>query len=95
MSLRKFIVTAGMLLGVIAGSAQASTLTGTVAYYFTQDNGGGQVYTFANLLTSSGNAVCYYIGTNTSLAGIFKTAQATGKPVTMNCTSNVITQVSN
>ena len=97
MFIKKFLVGVGVLLGLlITGTAQAYTLTGTVAYYFTQDASPTQVYTFVNVLTPTGNGICYYVGLNTAYATIFAAKQISGKGVTVNCdSSSKITQVQN
>lgn len=77
---------------LMVGSAQAASYTGQVAWYFTQDYTGGPVYTFVNI---AGGSICYYVGENTAYASIFAASQIAGDPVTVSCTSNIITQVAN
>jgi hypothetical protein len=90
------LVAVGMLLTTFVGSAQAAsvTLTGTVAYFFTQDYGTNQVYTFINVLTPSGNAIAYYTGVNTAIATVIDNARRHNAPVTFNVetTTGKITQ---
>jgi hypothetical protein len=90
----KFIVFAGMLLGLLSGPANSAT--GPVGYYFVQDYTGGQTYTFVNI--GPGTQVCYHVGTSTTsaYATILASKQIAGKSVTISCdSSGKITQVAN
>lgn len=91
--LRKLLTAAIVSIGFSAGISQAATSTGEVQWYFTQDYGTGEVYTFVNIAPG---IVCYYIGDNTALASIFATTQNAGGTVRVNCDgSHKITQVAN
>lgn len=94
MTIKKSLVFAGMLLGLLAGPANAVQVTGPVTYYFVNDYGNGQMYTFVNV---NSQMVCYRIGTD--IAGTFATIlaakQIANKPVTVTCNNNMITALTN
>ena len=90
----KFIVFAGMLLGLLSGPANAVSATGQVGYYFVQDYTGGQTYAFVNI--GPGSMVCYHIGTSTTsaYATILASKQIAATPVTVSCDASYkITQI--
>lgn len=98
MLLRKMIVVCASL-GLVLGSCQAlalTTVTGTVNWYFTNDQPDGSIYTFINIKRPEGpSMICYNIGNNAAYATIFAAKQLTGANVTVSCDNNRITQVAN
>ena len=91
----KFIVSIGMVLGLLTGPVHAVSATGQVGYYFVQDYTGGQTYAFVNI--GPGTMSSYHIRTSTTsaYATILAAKQIAAKPVTVTCDNSTfkITQI--
>lgn len=75
---------------LVAGSAGAGTLTGTVAGFFADGSG----YTFVNISTPTGNGIAYYTGTNSAIATILDNARRHSSTITVTTdASSQITRV--
>ena len=76
----KNIIGAAITVSALAsGTAGAATLTGSVAWFSTNDDG----YTFVNVLTPTGNAIAYYTGTNSAIATVIDNANRLNQDVTV------------
>ena len=86
----KNIMGAAIATAALAsGSASATTYTGSVAYFFTNEDG----YTFVNVAAPGGNVIAYYTRTNSAIATVIDNAKRLNQDVTVNITGNLITQV--
>lgn len=86
----KNIMGAAITTAALAsGSANATNYTGSVVYFFTNDDG----YTFINVGAPGGNVVGYYTGTNSAIATVIDNAKRLNQEITVNIDNNLITHV--